>query len=319
MALQKISLCKAAANAQQCAPQQLYPIIHMDLSRQQLSSTGPEFSRIALGMWRIASWQMTPAERLDFIKQALELGVTTIDHADIYGSEKPFGEALRLEPSLRAGMELVTKCGIILGESSSHYDTSAAHITRCLNNSLHDLGTDYVDLLLIHRPDPLMQVDEIAAAFTRLQEAGKVRHVGVSNFTPAQFELLNSRIPLVTNQVELSPLHLAPLHDGTLDQCQQRALAPMIWSALGGGRLFTEQTEQAVRLRATLNALSEHYGVSAATLVYAWLLQHPSRPIVLTGSGRIGAIRQAVAGADITLTRAHWFAIWSASTGTNPP
>ncbi len=291
----------------------------MSLSRQQLSSTGPEFSRIALGMWRLGSWQMTPSERLDFIKQALELGVTTIDHADIYGSEKPFGQALRLEPALRCRMELVTKCGIILGQSSSHYDTSAAHITGALNNSLQDMGTDYVDLLLIHRPDPLMQADEVAAAFTRLQEAGKVRHFGVSNFTPAQFELLNSRIPLVTNQVELSPLHLAPLHDGTLDQCQQRALAPMIWSALAGGRLFTEHTDQASRLRVTLNQLAQHYGVSSTTLVYAWLLQHPSRPIVLTGSGRIAAIREAVAAADITLTRAHWFAIWSASTGTPPP
>ena len=291
----------------------------MSQFRQQLSSTGPEFSRIALGMWRIASWQMTPSQRLDFIKQALDLGVTTIDHADIYGSERPFGEALALDPGLRQRMELVTKCGIILGGSGSHYDTSGQHILTSLDNSLRDLGTDHVDLLLIHRPDPLMQADEIAAAFTRLHSAGKVRHFGVSNFTPAQFDLLASRFPLVTNQVELSPLHLDPLHDGTLDQCQQRALSPMIWSALGGGRLFTAQTEQALRLRTTLNQLAEHYGVSATTLVYAWLLQHPSRPVVLTGSGRIAAVREAIAAVGLTLTRSHWFQIWSASTGTPVP
>jgi len=287
--------------------------------RQQLSNTGPECSRIALGMWRLASWQMTPIMCLDFLQQALELGVTTIDHADIYGSEIPFGEALRLVPALRERFELVTKCGIKLGDSSSFYDTSRNHIVHSLENSLRYLGTEYVDLLLIHRPDPLMQADEVAAAFTQLHAQGKVRHFGVSNFTPAQFDLLASRFPLVTNQVELSPVHLAPLHDGTLDQCQQRSISPMIWSALAGGRLFSDSTEQTQRIRRTLEELAAHYGVSATTIVYAWLLQHPSKPVVLTGSGRISAIREAVAAIGLTLDRAHWFAIWSASTGTSVP
>lgn len=312
-------LGKTAANAQQCALQQPYSAPIMTYLRQKLSSNGPEFSRVALGMWRLDSWQMTPQQRLDFIRQALDMGITTIDHADIYGSEKPFGAALKLEPSLRLRMELVTKCGIILGESASHYDTSSDHIIASLNNSLRDLGTDYVDLLLIHRPDPLMQADEIAAAFSRLHVAGKVRHFGVSNFTPFQFDLLASRFPLVTNQVELSPLQLSPLHDGTLDQCQQREISPMIWSAMGGGRLFTEQTAQAQRLRTTLNQIAQQHGVSIGTVVYAWVLQHPSRPVVLTGSGRIASIKEAVAGADLTLSRSQWFAIWSASTGTSVP
>jgi len=287
--------------------------------RQQLSHTGPECSRIALGMWRLASWQMTPVMRLDFLQQALELGVTTIDHADIYDSEIPFGEALRLAPGLRERFELVTKCGIRLGESSSFYDTSRSHIVNSVENSLRYMGTDHVDLLLIHRPDPLMQADEVAAAFTQLHAQGKVRHFGVSNFTPAQFDLLASRFPLVTNQVELSPMHLDPLHDGTLDQCQQRSISPMIWSALAGGKLFSETTAQGLRLRRTLDELAAHYGVSATTVVYAWLLQHPSKPIVLTGSGRIATVREAVAAASLTLSRAHWFAIWSASTGTSVP
>lgn len=293
-------------------------------SRQQISPNGPEFSRIALGLWRINSWAMTAIQRLDFIQQALELGVTSIDHADIYGSEAPFGEALALAPSLRDQIEIITKCGIIPRSDTtalrvSHYDTSRAHIITSLENSLRHLGTEYVDVMLIHRPDVLMQADEVAEAFHTLHQAGKVRHFGVSNFTPAQFDLLASRCQLVTNQIELSPLYLDPLHDGTLDQCQRLSIAPMIWSALGGGRIFTEQSARAQRLRITLDALAAEYGVTASMIVYAWLLQHPSKPVVLTGSGRIAAVKEAVAALSITLSREHWFAVWTASTGTSVP
>ena len=296
----------------------------MRAPRIQISPDGPEFSRIALGLWRIESWKMSAQRRLTFLEQALELGITTIDNADIYGSEAPFGEALALAPSLRDKLEIVTKCGIVpLAEQSairaSHYNTSAAHIIMSAENSLRLMGIDTIDLLLIHRPDPLMNADEVAQAFQTLHRAGKVRHFGVSNFTPAQFELLASRHPLVTNQVELSPMFLAPLHDGTLDQCQRLAIAPMIWSALAGGRLFSEQSAQAERLRATLSGLASEYGVSAGTIAYAWSLQHPSRPVVLTGSHRIAAAQEAIAATQLQLAREHWFAIWSASTGNNVP
>src|SRR5262249_31365857 len=148
-----------------------------------------------------------PQQRLAFLQQALELGVTSMDHADIYGDygcEALFGEALALQPSLRGQMELVSKCGIKLvsrhrpGHASHIYDTSRAHIVASAENSLRSLRTDYLDLLLIHRPDPLMDADEIAEAFSSLRASGKVRHFGVSNFTPSQFELLHSRFPLVT-------------------------------------------------------------------------------------------------------------------------
>jgi predicted oxidoreductase len=296
----------------------------MRAPRIQISPDGPEFSRIALGLWRIESWKMSAQQRLTFLEQALELGITTIDNADIYGSEAPFGEALALAPSLRDKLEIVTKCGIVpLAEQSairaSHYNTSVAHIIMSAENSLRLMGIDTIDLLLIHRPDPLMNADEVAQAFQTLHRAGKVRHFGVSNFTPAQFELLASRHPLVTNQVELSPMFLAPLHDGTLDQCQRLAIAPMIWSALAGGRLFSEQSAQAERLRATLSGLASEYGVSAGTIAYAWSLQHPSRPVVLTGSHRIAAAQEAIAATQLQLAREHWFAIWSASTGNNVP
>lgn len=296
----------------------------MQAPRIQLSRNGPEFSRIALGLWRLASWEMTAQQRLAFLEQALESGITTVDNADIYGSEAPFGEALALQPSLRAKLEIVTKCGIVpLKEQSAtrapHYDTSAAHIIASAENSLRLMGIEFIDLLLIHRPSPLLNADEVAQAFETLRQAGKVRHFGVSNFTPAQFELLASRTPLATNQVELSPMFPAPLHDGTLDQCQRLSIAPMIWSALAGGRLFSEQSAQAERLRATLHGLADEYGVSAGTIAYAWVLQHPSRPVVLTGSRRIAAAQEAVAAAQLRLAPEHWFAIWTASTGCNVP
>jgi predicted oxidoreductase len=293
-------------------------------SRIALTSSGPEFSQIALGLWRLASWNLPIQERLKFMQQALELGISTVDHADIYGSEQPFGEMLALTPELRQRMEIVTKCGIVWrGHSSApqipHYNTSRAHIVASLENSLRHLRTDYVDVLLIHRPDPLMQADEVAMAFDELHRAGKVRHFGVSNFTPAQFELLSARHALCTNQIELSPLHLDPLHDGTLDQCQRLSVAPMIWSALAGGRLFSEQSPRAERLRTCLSSLAAKYGVSATTIVYSWLLQHPSRPVVLTGSSRISVLQEAVAASSMEMSREEWFLVWSASTGTDVP
>ncbi|HEY8024826.1 MAG TPA: aldo/keto reductase [Burkholderiaceae bacterium] len=297
----------------------------MQTPRIQISPNGPEFSRIALGLWRLGGWDMSPAQRLEFLEQALELGITTIDNADIYGSEAPFGEALALAPSLRDKLEIVTKCGIVpLRDAQSathapHYNTSRAHIIAQTEQSLRLMGIETIDVLLIHRPDPLMDADEVAEAFASLKAAGKVKHFGVSNFSPAQFELLASRTPLVTNQVELSPMFLAPLHDGTLDQCQQLRVAPMIWSALAGGRLFSDATPQGERLRATLDGLAKVYGVSATTIAYAWSLQHPSRPVVLTGSRRIDAAREAVAATSLTLARDHWFAVWSASNGFNVP
>lgn len=293
--------------------------------RIALSPGGLDCSQIALGMWRLQSWKLSVQERLSLLQQALELGISTVDHADIYNSETQFGEALRLLPSLRDQMQIVSKCGIMPLSSDRptqtvpHYDTSAAHIERSVERSLQALGIEHLDVLLIHRPDPLLDADEVAGAFTRLREAGKVAHFGVSNFTPAQFDLLNDCIPLVTNQIELSPLHLDPLHDGTLDQCQRLRIAPMIWSALAGGRLFNDTDPRSQRVRDTLNELAERYGVSSTTIAYAWILHHPSRPVVLTGSHRIEAMREAVAACNVKLSRDCWFALWTASTGVNVP
>jgi predicted oxidoreductase len=217
----------------------------------------------------------------------------------------------------------VSKCGIKLVSQHrpehhlQHYDTSRQHIIASAENSLRAMQIDRLDLLLIHRPDPLMDADEMAEAFHHLQQSGKVAHFGVSNFTPSQFDLLASRFPLVTNQVELSLLHLPPLHDGTLDLCQRLRIAPMIWSALGGGALLSDATANAdvQRVRVALGQVAAELQVPPATVAIAWVLQHPSKPMVLTGSGRTPALREAVLACSQTLSREQWFSLWCAAAG----
>ena len=185
--------------------------------------------------------------------------------------------------------------------------------------SLAALRTDRIDLLLIHRPDALAEPDEIADTFRAVQAAGKVLAFGVSNHSVAQFAMLHRRHPLVTNQLELSPLQMQALADGTLDQGTDLGLRPMIWSPLGGGRLFTGDDAQALRVREVLADLARAYGVSTATVAYAWIRRHPSRPLPVTGSGRIEALREAVASVDLRLNREDWTRVWQASMGHELP
>ncbi len=285
-------------------------------------------SPIVAGVWRMDSWNWSPQERLRWIEQCLDLGVTSFDHADIYGGytvEALFGEALALAPQLRARMQLVTKCGIQLRVGArpdtriKHYDTSARHIVRSVEQSLVQLRTDEIDLLLLHRPDALMDADEVAAAFDQLRTQGKVKAFGVSNFTPSQFELLHARTPLVTNQVECHPLHRAPLFDGTFDQAQRLRTRPMIWSPLAGGALLTSEAEEAMRVRGLLTSIGAQYGVSAATIAFAWLMRLPSRPYPITGSRRIEAMQEAVAATRLTLDTQEWTEILVAATGRDVP
>ncbi len=294
------------------------------MSAIELSAGGPRLSPIVAGTWRMDSWGWAPAERLRWIEQCMDLGATSFDHADIYGGytvEALFGEALALQPALRDRIQLVSKCGIKLvsPQRPAHrlksYDTSAAHIVASVEQSLKALRTDRLDLLLIHRPDPLMDAQEVADAFARLRRDGKVLHFGVSNFTPSQFELLDAACPLATNQVELHPLHLAPLHDGTLDQAQRLKRRPMIWSPLAGGRLFTADDDAARRVQAALRTVAERLGSTPATVAYAWLLRHPSRPVPVAGSRRIEALREAVDALSLRLDAETWTEIWQAGSG----
>jgi predicted oxidoreductase len=267
---------------------------------------------------------MTVEQRIALIEQCIAMGVTSFDHADIYGNygvESLFGEALRAQPSLRDRMQLVSKCGIKLlsnkrpDHTIQHYDTSASHIIASVEESLRQLHTDRLDLLLIHRPDPLMDFDEVADAFTRLKQAGKVLHVGVSNFSRHQFEALNRRVELATNQVEFSPLHVAPMFDETFDGLQDLGVNPMAWSPLGGGRLFTSNDASAENLRLVVKEIADRLHQPFASVIFAWIMQLPSKPVPITGSGRIEAISVAVAGTSIKLSRTDWFAILRAARG----
>ena len=279
----------------------------------------------------MGDWGYTPSERLDFILACIEAGITSFDQADIYGdyqSEVLFGEALALDPGLRNRIQVVGKCGIKIASSRhparqiGHYDTGADHIRLSVETSLRKMGLERLDVLLIHRPDPLMDADEIAAAFEDLHTSGKVAHFGVSNFTPSQFALLQSRLdrPLVTNQVECSVMEFEVMHDGTLDQAQELGRAPMAWSVLGGGRLFQLGLKQADRVRHTLWEVGQELGGAALDQVaIAWLLKHPARILPVLGTGRTDRIRGAADAQKLVLSREQWFRIWRASKGHDVP
>ena len=301
------------------------------VAKVELTPNGQQFSELVQGYWRLADWHMSPQERLSFLKQHIELGITTVDHADIYGGytcEQLFGEALAIDPSVREQIEIVTKCDINLcsdlvpERKINHYDTSKQHIVNSVNNSLSRLNVENIDVLLIHRPDVLMDADEVADAFAELKQQGKVNHFGVSNFTPSQFELLQSRLdaPLVTNQVEINPLNFEVAHDGTLDQMQMKRVKPMAWSCLGGGAIFSGQSEQQTRVRNELEAIREEVGAqSIDQVIYAWVRRLPSNPLPIIGSGKIERVQTAVDALDITLTREQWYRVWVASKGHGVP
>lgn len=289
---------------------------------------GLSLSPIVAGMWRLREWRLDTPALARWIEQALGLGITSFDHADLYGdygAQAAFGAALAASPGLRGRMQLVTKCGIKLVSPArpSHaiksYDSSRAHVLASVEHSLRELATDRIDLLLIHRPDWLAEPDELARCFEELHRAGKVLHFGVSNHAPSQFARLHRRFALATNQIEFSPLQLGPLADGTLDQAQDLGLPPMVWSPLAGGRLMNGSDEAAQRVRGVLEDLGRSRGVSAATMAYAWIRRHPSRPLPITGSGRIEALREATAALGVELSREDWYCVWRAAAGREVP
>jgi predicted oxidoreductase len=295
-----------------------------------VAKSGLKLSQLSLGFWRLKQWNLSKPEMKNLIYKTIELGITTFDHADIYGSftcEEVFGEVLKEEPALRNQIELVTKCDIVFPSPQRpqykfhFYDTSKQHIIESVEQSLRNFGTDYIDLLLIHRPDPFMNADDTAEGLNTVVSEGKVRFVGVSNFLPHQFDLLQSRLgfKLVTNQIEFSVMNVDPLFDGTLSQCQKLRISPMIWSPLAGGRIFTDNSEQAQRIRNELNRLSEIYNSSIENLALAWIFAHPSNPVVVVGSGKTERIARYSESVNIKLSREDWFRILAASQGNEVP
>ena len=294
-----------------------------------MAPEGPLFSKLIQGYWRLGDWDMSAQARLTFLKQHVELGISTVDNAAIYGnSEVLFGEALKLDPSIRDQIEIVSKFGIngiaaTPGEKRvSHYDSSKAAIIASTEHSLQRLGVEQLDALLVHRPDFLMDADQVAEAFAELKQSGKVKHFGVSNFTASQFDLLQSRLnePLMTNQVEINPINFDVVENGVLDQLQQYKVRPMAWSCLAGGAIFSEQTPQAVRLRSCLEALAQEMGARSITqVIFAWVLKHPSNPVALIGSGNIERVQDAVDGLALNMNTEQWYRVWVASKGFSVP
>jgi len=283
-----------------------------------------ELSRIVYGMWRLADdTDLSPAHVQAKVEACLEQGITTMDQADIYGgyrAEAILGAALKSAPGLRDRIEIVSKCGIVtpFGRHSTvrikHYDTSTDHIHTSVETSLRDLGTDYLDLLLIHRPDPLLDPDETGAALDALVQSGKVRAVGVSNFRPWDFSLLQSSMEstLVTNQIEISLLAAAAFTDGDLAFLQERVIPPMGWSPLGGGALLSGRHPE---LLAALQRIGAEHGVEPGAVAVAWLLRHPAKILPILGTNDLQRIRSLAAASEVVLDRQTWFELYSLARG----
>ena len=284
---------------------------------------GLSFSRLVYGMWRISDDADTSASHVRAkIDACLDQGITTLDQADIYGdytAESILGQALKADTALRQKVELVTKCDIVapIGKYSDapckYYDTSKAHIDASVENSLKDLGTDYLDLLLIHRPDPLMDAEETGAALDALVASGKVRAVGVSNFRPWDVQLLQSAMStrLATNQIEISLARIAPFTDGDLAFHQRRQDPIMAWSPLGGGSLMQGDGEVARRM----DVLAQEYGVDRAAIAIAFLLRHPATILPVLGTNALDRIARIGDAAKVQLTRVQWFQLYEAALG----
>ncbi|BDU51706.1 aldo/keto reductase [Haliovirga abyssi] len=288
-------------------------------------------SRIIHGYWRLNDWDLSKEEVLSLIKKDIDSGITTFDHADIYGGysvERKFGDIISMDPRIRDKIEIITKCGIQLKADNrpnnwiNHYDTSKKHIIESVKKSLRNFRTNYIDILLIHRPDPFMNPEEVAEAFLELKKAGKVREFGVSNFLPSQVNMLQSYLdfPITVNQVEISALQVEQFYNGTIENCFEKRITPLAWSPLAGGEIFKGNSEKVVRVRKTLEKIAKEHNISGIDVVmYSWLLMHPAKIVPIVGSSKWDRIRAAMYALEIKLSRQEWFEILEAANGNQIP
>jgi len=285
---------------------------------------GLSFSRLAYGTWRLARDSDTsPDHIVAKLAAGLDQGITTLDLADVYGgytAEALVGAALAARPGLRERLEIVSKCGIVnpvgrhAGRRIKHYDTGAGHIRAAVEASLTALRTDRLDLLLIHRPDPLMDHHETGAVLDALVSEGKLRAVGVSNFRSWDVSLLQSglRTRLVANQIEMSLAQPEAFTNGDLAYLQERRMLPMAWSPLGGGALLGGDRPE---LGARLAELGAAAGADAAAVALAWLLRHPAGILPVIGTNRIDRIALLARAMEVRLTREDWFDLYRLARG----
>ena len=273
--------------------------------------------------WGVWGENFTTKQYEEIIDKCLTIGLNVFDHADIYGhytTEADFGKALKGNSSQRNKLELITKCGINMltpnrpDHNIKSYDTSAAHIVKSVEQSLLNFHTDYIDSLLIHRPDILIDVEEVAATIESLKQSGKVKSFGLSNFTTGQVALLHKYINVEYHQVEISVTHLNAFEDGVLDQCQIENIQAQSWSPMGNG-LFTEQTEKNIRILFTAEELAKVYNCSVNQILLAFLYAHPSNIAPVIGTTKFDRILEAKNAMEIELKREDFYKLWTSSTG----
>lgn len=300
----------------------------MVYNRKSFSLKEYKTAPFMVGTMRMGQWgsKMNASEIEKFIEGCIALDLIDFDHADIYGSyttEADFGAVLKKRPDLRTQMRITTKCGIKMVSENrpehqiKSYDLTKDHLKRSVENSLLALHTDHIDTLLLHRPDYLLDPHEIAAAFTELENEGKVKYFGVSNFSVSQFELLQEIFPLCTHQVEVSLLHREAFENGVLDQCQKWGITPTAWSPLGGGALLKSSEDQDMtEVQKKITTLCEKYDAQPDQVLLAWLRKHPAGIVPVLGTSKLSRIKNAKESLKIHLTHEEWYMLWQAATGT---
>lgn len=274
--------------------------------------------------WGIWDKNLSTTEMIHAINSFLDNQITTFDHADIYGdytTEASFGKAFKESKIDREKIQLISKCGIQHTKGRNNalkfYDYSKEYIIWSVENSLKNLQTEFLDVLLLHRPSPLMQADEIAEAISHLKSSGKIRNFGLSNFTSSQSELIRQKIEIFYNQIQFSATHFEAMLDGSLDYMQTHRIRPMSWNPLGS--VFRENTEQTQRLKQLLVKLVEKYEVGSDTILLSWIMKHPSKVIPVAGTVNIARIQALMKAVDLPLSNEDWFAIWTESMGNKVP
>ena len=292
---------------------------------------GLEFSRIIHGQMRILDWNMSTQELLKFTEQIMELGIDTFDNADIYGNyscEDLVGKALALKPGLREKMTIVTKCGIKIlsnkfpNQKIQYYDYSFEYIIQEAENSLKNLRTDYIDVLLLHRPSDILNPEDVAKAFGKLRKEGKVHYFGVSNFLSHDVSMLQSYLDekLVTNQIEISPYRIIHFENGNMNYCLEKRLKPMAYCPMADGRLVVPTDEKSERIVNVLKEVAEELNVDGIDkVIYSWLFMHPSKIMPINGSGKIDRIKRTVDALNVKMSIEQWSRIFVASRGVVLP
>ena len=282
-----------------------------------------EFSPIIIGTMRWGIWGADHSIKQvqQLVETSLSEGLFTFDHADIYGNyttEKLFGDAFSEMKIDREEVQFITKCGIEMPCENRNYkiksyNYSKDYILKSVDKSLENLKTDYLDLLLLHRPSPLMDPEEIGETFETLRAQKKVRHFGVSNFSTSQYDIINNAFPLITNQVEISLTKTDAFYDGTLDQLMLKTLRPMAWSVMGN--YFTVKSEQNSRIKSVVDELCAKYDARENQILLAFVLKHPSKIFPIIGTSKSNTIIEFSQSLALNLARDDWFRLLEASAG----